>query len=249
MRTLSAAELLTAWDRGCVEQPVDRPLALLSAACDLPLTNLAAERLGRREALLLELRERTFGPWLEGLATCPACATELEVAFSADDVRVSGVIEVPAEPRQVAAGGYDLEVRSPDSWDAAAAAAAALGSGNAQATARSVLLERCVRASDEAGGPVPASELPAAVVEAATACMADADPQADVRISVTCPSCGTGWGVPFDAGSFLWWEVEAWARKTLLEVHQLASFYGWGEAEVLALGPRRRQAYLELVGA
>ena len=78
--------------------------------------------------------------------------------------------------------------------------------------------------------------------------MADADPQADVRLAVTCPSCGTGWEVPFDAGSFLWSEVEAWARRTLLEVHQLAAAYGWSEAEVLALGPRRRQAYLELVG-
>ena len=61
---------------------------LLAAACDVPVANLAAESLGRREALLLALRERTFGPWLDGLATCPACASELEVAFSADDVLV-----------------------------------------------------------------------------------------------------------------------------------------------------------------
>jgi hypothetical protein len=28
----------------------------------------------------------------------------------------------------------------------------------------------------------------------------------------------------------------------------LASAYGWSEAEVLAVGPRRRQYYLEAVG-
>jgi hypothetical protein len=249
MRTLSAAELLTAWDHGCLEESVDRPLALLSAACDLPVASLADKSLGRRETLLLELRERTFGSWLDGLATCPACASELEVAFSADDVRVPGGTDAWAGPQQVAAGGYELEVRPPNSWDAAAAAAVAFGSPSGQATARSVLLDRCISASDGAGTPVPVAELPAAVVEAAMACMADADPQADVRIAVTCPSCRTDWEVPFDAGSFLWWEVEAWAHRTLLEVHQLAAAYGWSEAEVLTLGPRRRQTYLELVGA
>jgi hypothetical protein len=249
MRTLSAAELLTAWDRASPEQPLDRPLTLLAAACDLPAAKLANESLGRREALLLELRECIFGPWLDGLATCPTCACELEVTFAVDDVRGPGDIDTTTQPRKIATGGYDLEVRSPNSCDAAAAAAAAFDSETPQATAYSVLLDRCVRASDSAGTPVPAAELPEAAVQAAAAWIAEADPQADVRISVTCPSCDTDWEVPFDAGSFLWSEVEAWTRRTLLEVHQLASAYGWGEAEILALGPRRRQAYLELAGA
>jgi hypothetical protein len=33
----------------------------------------------------------------------------------------------------------------------------------------------------------------------------------------------------------------------LLEVHQLARAYGWSERETLALTPRRRRRYLELV--
>jgi hypothetical protein len=35
----------------------------------------------------------------------------------------------------------------------------------------------------------------------------------------------------------------------LLEVHALASHYGWTEPDVLALPPARRRAYLEMVGA
>ncbi len=44
----------------------------------------------------------------------------------------------------------------------------------------------------------------------------------------------------------LWSEVESWAWRTLFDVHVLASAYGWSEAAVLALGPRR-DLYLELV--
>jgi hypothetical protein len=258
MRTLSAAELLEAWDRGCLETPLIRPLAVLAAACDVPAAGLAAASLGHRDSLLLALRERTFGRWLDGLATCPGCAEELQVALAVDDSRAPGNGTDPAEdpaadmasagPFRLEANGYHVVVRVPDSRDAAAAAAAASVAVDGPATARSVLLDRSVTASDQTGKPVPAAELPEDVVDAAVACMAEADPQADVRLAVTCPSCGATWEVPFDPGSFLWSEVEAWARRTVLEVHQLAAAYGWTEADVLALGPRRRQAYLELTG-
>ncbi|HEX2516118.1 MAG TPA: phage baseplate protein, partial [Chloroflexota bacterium] len=39
------------------------------------------------------------------------------------------------------------------------------------------------------------------------------------------------------------------ARRLLREVHTLARAYGWREAEILALPGRRRQTYLDLVGA
>lgn len=79
------------------------------------------------------------------------------------------------------------------------------------------------------------------------ALMAEADPQADVELALTCPGCGIAWGVPFDIGMFLWWELDARARRLLQDVSVLASAYGWREADVLALTPRRRQLYLELV--
>jgi hypothetical protein len=264
MLTLSAAELLAAWDRGCQERPPYRPLTLLAAACDLPVESLANARIGRTDALLLLLHERTFGPWLDGLTTCPACADELHVEVAVGDLVVPDPVLLPVaerawitavESRQVASGGYELEIRAPNGHDAAAAAAAAdaaesaAGAGIRRAAARAALLDRCVVARDHEGTLVPATDLPAEVVDTAVVCMAGTDPQADVRLAVTCPTCGTSWEVPVDPGSFLWSEVEAWARRTMLEVHQLAAAYGWSEAEVLTLGPRRRQAYLELIGS
>jgi hypothetical protein len=43
--------------------------------------------------------------------------------------------------------------------------------------------------------------------------------------------------------------VEDWASRLLLEVHALASVYGWSERDVLNLSPRRRRLYLDMVGA
>ena len=79
--------------------------------------------------------------------------------------------------------------------------------------------------------------------------VAEADPYADVTArrglsrlrrapprpsSTSPPSCGP--------------RLDAWARATLLDVHLLATAYGWSEPEVLALSALRRRYYLELSG-
>jgi hypothetical protein len=90
------------------------------------------------------------------------------------------------------------------------------------------------------------SELPEAVVQEINRRMAEADPQADVQVTVSCAACGVAWQAMFDIASFLWGEVDRWARRMLHEVHVLASAYGWTEAEILRLGPWRRRVYLGL---
>jgi len=94
---------------------------------------------------------------------------------------------------------------------------------------------------------VPAAALPAEVVTAIAQCMAEADPQADVQLALACPQCQHAWEASFDIVSYFWSEIQAWAGRILREVHSLASAYGWREAEILALSPWRRQAYLELI--
>jgi hypothetical protein len=47
----------------------------------------------------------------------------------------------------------------------------------------------------------------------------------------------------------LWAEIEVRAKRLLLEVHLLATAYGWSEAEILSLNAQRREFYLEMVRA
>ncbi|MCX5555778.1 hypothetical protein [Streptomyces sp. NBC_00038] len=80
------------------------------------------------------------------------------------------------------------------------------------------------------------------IAEAAEA----ADPAADVTLNINCPECGTATRAELDIASYLWTELDAWARDLLLDVHLLATAYGWSEPEILALSPLRRRYYLEL---
>jgi hypothetical protein len=69
-----------------------------------------------------------------------------------------------------------------------------------------------------------------------------------VAVDLTCPSCQEPWEVTLDIVTYLWDEIAAEARRLIYEVDVLARAYGWREADVLAMTPQRRQAYLELAG-
>jgi hypothetical protein len=77
--------------------------------------------------------------------------------------------------------------------------------------------------------------------------MERADPRGRIQFALDCPACLKHWEETFDITSFFWSEVSAWALRQLREVHVIASTYGWSEAEILALGPARRRAYLEMI--
>ncbi len=112
---------------------------------------------------------------------------------------------------------------------------------------RERLLRACLLSATRDGRESPVADLPADVVAAVVQRMAELDPQADVQFDLCCPQCGHRWNVPLDIVSFFWTELHALAARLLREVHDLATAYGWSEAEILSLTPRRRQAYLELI--
>src|SRR5688572_25589472 len=104
MRALSAAELLDAWERGAAQPSAWRPIALLEAAqAPAPSESAADWTVGRRDAELLRLRERVFGPRLVAVAECPGCAERLELAFHASEVRAGDPMAAENELEVLAA--------------------------------------------------------------------------------------------------------------------------------------------------
>ena len=241
MRALSTRELLDVWERGLTRQPERWALLLLEVACpDSTPEELERLSVGERDARLLTLREWAFGGGFNSLANCPACAEQLELSFEAEDVRAPA--PSATGPFRLSVGGHELEFRLPDSLDLLAVSAHAEVDD-----ARRELFERCLAFASNGGAEVSATALPPEVVEAVSEEMDRLDPQGNVRLNVACPRCGHGWQVLFDICSYLRSELDSWARRLLWEVHLLASAYGWRESDTLALSPRRRRLYVQMV--
>jgi hypothetical protein len=237
----SHADLLAIWERGLERSPPRRALDLLAWGwMDEPAERLAALPVGAREGRLAELRAALFGPLLVLSARCPACDAQVELSLPLAELRAA---PPPAELR-IETDGFTLVARPPTAADLADAAACA-----SLERAVTLLRERVLVAAERGGEPVAATELSAAALVALDDALEAADPLGDPRVAVTCLSCAQGWTAPLDLAAVLWDELDAWARRTLRDVHSLARAYGWSEAAILALSARRRYVYLSLIDA
>jgi hypothetical protein len=238
MRPLSNAALLEAWEAGLGQPHVERALSLLVAGVpDEPADALAALTIGERDERLLRLREATFGNRMPLVAACPQCGENLEAEVSANELVMKGAEDVPeAQTRvsvphasfEIEVGGRTIRFRLPNSIDLAVV--------RGSADAERALFARCVGEEHEDD-----------VMEAVAAKMAELDPQSDIDLSLACAACGHRWSAPFDIASYFWSEIDAWAQRLLLEIHELARGYGWSERDILAMSGPRRRAYLELL--
>jgi uncharacterized protein (UPF0212 family) len=226
MQGFSSGALLQIWEHGLNQHPVDRALAMLAPTlgAEDDASTLAELPIGERDARLLDVRARTFGPRVTATTQCPQCGERLETEFLTSDL--SRPIAVPAADTRASA-----RVRALTSRDLMAAASCP----NLSA-ARDLLAARCVLGE---AGDLDVAEI-ARLLE-------EADSEATRVLDLACPNCAHGWDCEFDIADFFWSEIEAAALRLLRDVHALARTYGWSEREILLMSPARRRAYLELV--
>ncbi|MGH3781107.1 MAG: hypothetical protein ACRDRO_10910, partial [Pseudonocardiaceae bacterium] len=109
------------------------------------------------------------------------------------------------------------------------------------------LIRQCVLTVHGPTGAVPLESLTPNAAQEIVVALAEVDVGASLQVLISCP-CSHEWTAEFDIRSFLWAELTNWADRMLREVHELASWYGWPETEILRLSSWRRRAYLEACG-
>lgn len=244
MHSLTTQELITTWEKGLRQDPLERVLTLLAVALPgVSRADLLNLSIGQRDAYLLLLREQSFGSSFVGFAECQVCQERLEFSFDCANVWMGAApIEHVGKIYQYAIDGYELLVRLPTTADLLASIA-----GGTVAAARTLLLQRCVAQALYEHNNVQVADVPTTIVHILGERLLASDPQAEVLLELHCPNCTRQWSTVFDVSAFLWSEIQAHARRLLREVHTLALAYGWHESEILALSSTRRQFYLEMV--
>lgn len=243
MVALFAKDIIRVWELGMGQDMVNRALTILSIAFpERSWEDLAKLSIGQRDAILLSVREQTFGSRLASRTGCPACNETLEFIFDVADILVKPGVENADEAHNITCGEYEILFRLPNSLDLAAAA----GCEDIFA-ARNLMAQRCVLQARQNGTEITAESLPDEVIVEMTAQMGKQDAQAEVQLDLSCPICSHHWQVTFDIVSFFWTEISAQAKRLLSEVHALAKFYGWREADILSMSSVRRQFYLEMI--
>jgi uncharacterized protein (UPF0212 family) len=239
---LSAFEWLELWECSQGLTSAQRALAWLRRASLEPEDDPAFWSIIERDSQILFLRESTFGLELEGVAECPGCGEQLELGFTTRDILSCIAVPCTRIEIEIEINDYIAHFRLPMAGDLARLSA------STSEAARNELLSACFLRGQCSDKPLSFDEIPETMKTAVEEEMARRDPYANIEFTLNCPTCSQAWEQPFDAASFLWREMEAWAHRTLNEIHTLASVYGWTESEILQLSPTRRQLYLSLIG-
>lgn len=236
MRALSQSDVLSLWENGRALHPLDRGLLVIDAvfaegatAADWPL--------GERNRALAEMHCAFFGDAVSGWTPCAECGEKLEFRM---DGRVLAQQAMGERAETIEAGGRRFRVPT-----SRVLARLASESSDEEANAGARLLTLC-RMDGESDSKREWTEQE---MEEAGEKLAAADPLAEIALHFSCPVCGSACEESLDLAAFVWAELEAWAKRLALEVHALASAYGWSEREILSMSEPRRRLYLEMVQA
>jgi len=249
-RRLARAELrqLTGYEEEWVAQHADTASALLTTKllsdCIVRLDEMPADSnivrqllVGDRDFLILQLRRMTLGERFAAVLNCPACNAVMDVEFLAQDIFV--------EPRPQSGAIYDwqskdstsgrpIRFRLPNGADQEAIAELPVEE------AVQNLMARCL--IEDGGKPLTPDECRAVIDQ-----MDRLTPQIDLQLELNCPECQHSFNSPFDCTAFFFSELRWQSRHLMREVHYLALYYHWSEAEILNLRCDRRRAYLALL--
>ncbi len=244
MRPLTLMELLEIWEHGIHQSAIVRSLYLLSVSCSIPdLSDVARLSIGDRDAHLLQLREWMFGSILNNVTDCPNCHEKLEWQTGVQDLRLQTVdTDAPVRIFELQQDGYNIRFRLPNSEDLIKATTNPDYRSNPEK-----LLGDCILSIQSNSKVCGIDELPDSIIGLINHRMAEEDPQADLRMVLSCPQCAHGWEAPFNILTYLWSEIDTWARHILEEVYILARTFSWSERDILNMSSHRRQLYLEMI--
>jgi len=234
MRPFTDNEFLTLWECCINRHPLDRALLILSAAFqETPYETLADWPIGRRNQALSEFYCNCVGPHLRAWTICAICSEKLEFEIN-PQILVGGKREEDQGAAELISVN-DRTFRIPNSRDLARAATETDPVVGAKRIVEGCLVEGSPPAkwSDE--------EL-SAIGEK----LGLADPLAEIRLTLQCPSCGNDWHEALDLVSFSWRAIESRVQHIMYAIHTLASAYGWSEMEILSLSETRRAWYMEM---
>jgi len=237
MRALEGELLLEAWERGARNLPVARTLALLETAVDASQFDVAFAdlSLAERDAQLFRLRQLTFGDQLRGVLPCSSCSVSIEFDVSIEPILNRLERCVPRDTSW-SAGSFTFTMRPVSTRD--------LANITTASNPRRSLLQLCTTV-DGADAETVLAEHEDYVLEH----FDELNANAETRFRLICPECGQSEQVNLDIGAFLWTEVRHAAITLLRDAHELASAYGWSEAEILRMSSFRRASYLEMAGS
>ncbi len=241
LSALTSEQIIDLWQRGREASYGERIGLLLSAAFPKAQSeDLLRLTIGQRDAVLLRLRELTFGGTVSCVAECPDCRALSEHLVEVSELLGGATGELGTHETLFDRDGYRIRFRPLSGEDLAS-----IRRRSGPDAVRALLLDCCIVSVWDNGVEVSPDELPAEIVAEFGEVVADSDRHSEIWLDTECSECGLEFDSVFDALDFCWREIAAEARRTVAELDYLVAAYGWSQAKILKMSRARRRLYME----
>jgi hypothetical protein len=169
---------------------------------------------------------------MEGVVTCERCAERSEFVVPVEEI-LRAARPAPDAQVRLEAQGRTFTFRLPRMSDIEAASR--LSSVH---DVRQAIMRRCALDSDDP---------PAALADRLGARFEALDPAANIVLTTVCSGCAAPIAAAVDVAAFVAHDLDRIVEKVLRDIDAIASTYGWSEAAIIALPPRRRRRYVAMI--
>jgi hypothetical protein len=223
----TADDVLNHWS-GLNGAPADRLGRFLTAVLGTSVAQ--SDTLGGRNIRLMVLHNTLIGRGIDARVTCGACGTPNEFEVPAATI---ALMQPPHPDAQVSLviGGQTLAFRVPRYGDLAM-----IGGDPRLRIAAACLLNK---------EPIP--DLSDDDLSQLAAGWETLDPAGSITVTLCCVGCQSVFDAAVDPAVFVARELDLFSDALLRDIDCIASHYGWPEAAILALPPRRRLRYVALI--
>lgn len=190
-----------------------------------------------RDRLLATIYRSVYGSRITGTVTCRSCGKSFDIDFDLLDLQAA--LAPARTPAPVEDDGHVIfkmadgrRFRLPTGEDELAVRNWSVDEAAGE------LLRRCLLDGD-----------PSADADAVQQTMKAVAPLMDTELTGSCPECGQHQVIHFDIQSYLLSALHTEQSHLTLEIHRLATAYGWTLSEILSLPRSRRKSCVRLIEA
>ncbi len=235
---LSLRQIIEAWDSVDDVSITKQILHILHIAYpNYSIAELGEMNLGKRNYLILKLRENLINDKINCSVKCNKCDTLLEFTLSTKNFNSCNE-QLPYYVFQYK--DYLIKFRLLNSHDLIA-----VECFNGLEQAAIEIFKRCIIEAQYKKEEINLSDIPNEIIQELETEIINIDPLLEIDLELCCGNCQHTWQSPLAIASFFCNEFSMLAKKMLHEIHCLALAYGWSEQAIITMSQKRRHYYLE----
>lgn len=197
--------------------------------------------IGERDARLLRIRERHFGPVFQNISNCSACGEKIEWENLVDDLMFQEINDdVEIESLSLDYDDHQISFRLPNSQDVLEV----INLPNIYEQ-EDQLIQKCLVKSTLSNNHF--EDIQKDIKDELLLKMEEHDPQANIIMNLSCPECKNEWKSTFDIMEYLWTEINEWGIQMMKDIYLLAQNFGWSEKAILEMSRFRRNLYINML--